>query len=235
MGPNSIGVYNLDDLSFQKFLDSQGSSATLVFFHVSWCGHCKELRPVWDDLVIDFLMEESEDIKFAEVNCMEALDVCTEEGVEGFPQIYMYKDGVMEDIFQGERTVEELTNFVWETVDPSRVSDNDLDTMLLMQNLMGGGGDEAGEEDLDYEDEEVDDEELSEDYEFEEGEEELGDDEEEDEEGEDEEEGDEDEEEGEEVTKEELEHIKKMIIDEAEKAGEEINPDEKIDAGEDYH
>ena len=228
--PNSIGVYNLDDLSFQKFLDSQGSSATLVFYHVSWCGHCKELRPVWDDLAIDFLMEESEDIKFAEVNCMEALDVCTEEGVEGFPQIYMYKDGVMEDIFQGDRTVEELTNFVWETVDPSRVSDNDLDTMLLMQNLMGGAGEEAGEEDLDYEDEEVDDEELSEDYEFEEGEEELGDDEEEDEEGEDEEEEEEeDEEEGEEVTEEELEHIKKMIIDEAEKAGEEI----KVDAGED--
>merc|ERR1712037_446542 len=204
--PNSIGVYNLDDLSFQKFLDSQGSSATLVFYHVSWCGHCKELRPVWDDLAIDFLMEESEDIKFAEVNCMEALDVCTEEGVEGFPQIFMYKDGVMEDIFQGDRTVEELTNFVWETVVPSRVSDNDMDTMLLMQNLMGGAGEEAGGEDLDYEDEEVDDEELSEDYEFEEGEEE-----------------------GEEVTEEELEHIKKMIIDEAEKAGEEI----KVDAGED--
>merc|ERR1712039_148184 len=93
--------------------------------------------------------EESEDLKFAEVNCMEALDVCTEEGVEGFPQVYMYKDGVMEDIFQGERTVEELTNFVWETVDPSRVKDDDLDTMLLMQNLMGG--DQAGqdeEEDL---------------------------------------------------------------------------------------
>merc|ERR1739844_687624 len=153
------------------------------------------------------------DIKFAEVNCMEALDVCTEEGVEGFPQIYMYKDGVMEDIFQGDRTVEELTNFVWETVDPSRVTDNDLDTMLLMQNLMGGGGDEAGEEDLDYEDEEADDEEFSEDYEFEEGEEEEEEEEEENEEGEDEDEG-----EGGEVTEEELEHIQKMIIDEAEKA-----------------
>jgi len=238
--PNSIGVYNLDDLSFQKFIDSQGSSATLVFFGVPWCGHCKELRPVWDDLAIDFLMEESEDIKFAEVNCMEALDVCTEEGVEGFPQIYMYKDGVMEDIFQGDRTTEELTNFIWETVDPSRVKDDELDTLLMMQNLMGGDGDDAGEEDLDYEDEEADDEEFSEDYDFEEGEEELGDDEEEEEEedveGEDEEEEEEeDEEEGREVTEEEMEHIKKMIIDEAEKAGEKINPDEKIDAGEDYN
>ena len=239
--PNSIGVYSLDDLSFQKFIDSQGSSATLVFYHVTWCGHCKELRPVWDDLVIDFLMEESEDIKFAEVNCMEALDVCTEEGVEGFPQIYMYKDGVMEDIFQGDRTVEELTNFVWETVDPSRVSDNDFDTMLLMQNLMGGGGggeagEEEEEEDLDYEDEEADDEEFPEDYDFEEGEEELGDDEEqgeEDEEEEEEEEEEEDDMEGGEVTEEEMEHIKKMIIEGKEKVEEQIKPDGMLDAGED--
>merc|ERR1712223_538397 len=174
--PNSIGVYDLNDLSFQKFIDSQGSGATLVFYHVTWCGHCKALRPVWDELAIDFLMEESEDLKFAEVNCMGALDVCTEEGVEGFPQVYMYKDGVMEDIFQGERTVEELTNFVWETVDPSRVKDDDLDTMLLMQNLMGGdqvGQDEEDEfsEDDDFEDgEEYDDEEGDEFEDEEEGE-----------------------------------------------------------------
>merc|ERR1719400_2485259 len=143
---------------------------------------------------------------------MEALDVCTEEGVEGFPQVYMYKDGVMEDIFQGERTVEELTNFVWETVDPSRVKDDDLDTMLLMQNLMGG--DQAGqdeEEDLDYEEDE-----FSEDDEFEDGEEyddeegdefedeEEGESEDDDEEGEGKEDGEEyDDEEGDEFEDEE--------------------------------
>merc|ERR1711936_941604 len=117
----------------------------------------------------------------------------------------------MEDIFQGDRTVEELTNFVFETVDPSRVSSDDLDTMLLMQSLMGGGGEETGEEeeeDLDYEDEETDDEEFAEDYEFEEEEEE------EDEEDEDTEDG--------EVTGEEMEHIKKMITNEKERVEEQI-------------
>ena len=244
--PNSIGVYDLNDLSFQKFIDSQGSGATLVFYHVTWCGHCKALRPVWDELAIDFLMEESEDLKFAEVNCMEALDVCTEEGVEGFPQVYMYKDGVMEDIFQGERTVEELTNFVWETVDPSRVKDDDLDTMLLMQNLMGG--DQAGqdeEEDLDYEEDE-----FSEDNDFEDGEEyddEEGDEFEDEEEGESEDddeeaEGEEDdaeeeEEEGTEdgeVSEEEMDHIKKMIMDETERIEEQGKQDGNTEIGDDY-
>ena len=244
--PNSIGVYDLNDLSFQRFIDSQGSGATLVFYHVPWCGHCKALRPVWDELAIDFLMEESEDLKFAEVNCMEALDVCTEEGVEGFPQVYMYKDGVMEDIFQGERTVEELTNFVWETVDPSRVKDDDLDTMLLMQNLMGG--DQAGqdeEEDLDYEEDE-----FSEDDDFEDGEEyddEEGDEFEDEEEGESEDddeeaEGEEDDAEEEEeegmedgeVSEEEMDHIKKMIMDETERIEEQGKQDGNTEIGDDY-
>ena len=244
--PNSIGVYDLNDLSFQKFIDSQGSGATLVFYHVTWCGHCKALRPVWDELAIDFLMEESEDLKFAEVNCMEALDVCTEEGVEGFPQVYMYKDGVMEDIFQGERTVEELTNFVWETVDPSRVKDDDLDTMLLMQNLMGG--DQAGqdeEEDLDYEEDEFsedDDFEDGEEYDDEEGDEfedeEEGESEDDDEEGEGkEDDAEEEEEEGTEdgeVSEEEMDHIKKMIMDETERIEEQGKQDGNTEIGDDY-
>ena len=244
--PNSIGVYDLNDLSFQKFIDSQGSGATLVFYHVTWCGHCKALRPVWDELAIDFLMEESEDLKFAEVNCMEALDVCTEEGVEGFPQVYMYKDGVMEDIFQGERTVEELTNFVWETVDPSRVKDDDLDTMLLMQNLMGG--DQAGqdeEEDLDYEEDEFsedDDFEDGEEYDDEEGDEfedeEEGESEDDDEEGEGkEDDAEEEEEEGMEdgeVSEEEMDHIKKMIMDETERIEEQGKQDGNTEIGDDY-
>ena len=244
--PNSIGVYDLNDLSFQKFIDSQGSGATLVFYHVTWCGHCKALRPVWDELAIDFLMEESEDLKFAEVNCMEALDVCTEEGVEGFPQVYMYKDGVMEDIFQGERTVEELTNFVWETVDPSRVKDDDLDTMLLMQNLMGG--DQAGqdeEEDLDYEEDEFsedDDFEDGEEYDDEEGDEfedeEEGESEDDDEEGEGkEDDAEEEEEEGMEdgeVSEKEMDHIKKMIMDETERIEEQGKQDGNTEIGDDY-
>ena len=73
------------------------------------------------------MMEESEDLKFAEVNCMDtdSLDTCTEESVDGFPAVHLYKGGVLEDIFDGERTVEELANFVWQTVDPSRVESND--------------------------------------------------------------------------------------------------------------
>merc|ERR1711872_34317 len=120
----------------------------------------------------------SEEIKFAEVNCMDndSLDTCTEEGVDGFPAVHLYKQGVLEDIFDGERTVDELSNFVWQTVDPSRVEHNDaMDDMLNLASLMGGemmgGGEEEEFEECDCsepdcEEEEEDDTEDYDDVEY---------------------------------------------------------------------
>ena len=44
------------------------------------------------------------------------------------------QDGMLEDLFSDDRTVEKLSNFIWETVDPSRVEE-EMDPFL---GLMGG-------------------------------------------------------------------------------------------------
>ena len=122
-------------------------------------------------------MEESEDIKFAEVNCMDmdSLETCTEEGVEGYPAVHLYKEGVIEDVFDDTRTVDALSNFIWQTVDPERVeSNNEMDDFLNLATLMGGmaGGEDEFEEcdcsEPDCECEEEEDEEELEDEEYEE-------------------------------------------------------------------
>merc|ERR1719233_612354 len=149
--PNTIGVYTLNDLIFTKFIEKSEEAPVIVKYYVPWCDHCKAFQEVYDELAIKFLMEEAEDVKFAEVNCMDndSLDTCTEEGVDGFPAVHLYKGGVLEDIFDGERTVEELSNFVWQTVDPSRVEHNDaMDEYLNLASLMGGGLMGGGEEEF---------------------------------------------------------------------------------------
>ena len=72
----------------------------------------------------------------SQVDCLDfdSLDVCTEEGVEGFPTIYLYKDGMIEDIFSEERTIEKLENFVWQTVNPERVVD-EFDPFSLLGDM----------------------------------------------------------------------------------------------------
>jgi len=161
--PNEIGVYDLNDVTFPRLIESSGSTPIFVKFYVESCPHCKNLKNVWDELVINFEMEEAEDVIFAQVDCIEATDICTDEGIDNYPQILLYKDGQMEDIYDGDRTFEAIKNFVWEEVDETRL-DTGMDPFDMMLGMMGG----EGHEEEDEEEYEEDDEE----YEYEEGDEE---------------------------------------------------------------
>ena len=88
---NSIGTVTLNDYTFQKFIETNKN--VVVKFFTTWCPHCVNFKETFDEVVIKFLMEESEDVKFAEVDCMDmdSLEVCSDENVEGFPAVYLYK------------------------------------------------------------------------------------------------------------------------------------------------
>ena len=91
MPTDSIGTVTLDDFTFKKFVEK--NKFVVVKYFVPGCQHCVDFKDVFDELVMTFLMEESEDIQFAEVNCMDmdSLDTCIEESVNGFPSVYLYK------------------------------------------------------------------------------------------------------------------------------------------------
>ena len=48
--PNFIGVFELNDISFQKMIKSSGKTPIIVMFHVKQCQHCIELIDVWEEL-----------------------------------------------------------------------------------------------------------------------------------------------------------------------------------------
>lgn len=88
---DSIGIFKLNDLTFDPFINK--NKMVVVKFVTPGCGHCNSYKKVYDEVVLQFLMEESEDIKFAEVNCKDkdSLNVCLEEGVQDFPTTHTYK------------------------------------------------------------------------------------------------------------------------------------------------
>ena len=88
---DSIGIFKLNDLTFDPFINKNKN--VVVKFVTPGCGHCNSYKKVYDEVVIQFLMEESEDIKFAEINCKDkdSLNVCLEEGVQDFPTTHTYK------------------------------------------------------------------------------------------------------------------------------------------------
>ena len=73
---------------------TQSGQTIIVEFFAPWCGHCKQLAPVWtrfaDDVALD--PEHSSKVKVAQVDCTANMLLCQQQGVEGFPTIKYYND-----------------------------------------------------------------------------------------------------------------------------------------------
>ena len=56
------------------------------------CGHCKRLAPTWDELASDASLGAN----IAKVDCTVEKDICTANGVRGYPTLLFFKDGATE-------------------------------------------------------------------------------------------------------------------------------------------
>lgn len=85
---------------------------TFVKFFAPWCGHCKRLAPTWEELALKFVGRS--DIKIAKVDCTLAdnKDLCATEEVDGFPTLFIYKNGEKISEYNGSRSLEDLFDFV---------------------------------------------------------------------------------------------------------------------------
>jgi len=87
---------------------------TFIKFFAPWCGHCKRLAPTWEELAGKFA--DTAGVKIAKVDCTEGnnknREICTAQGVNGFPTLNIYKDGEKVDEYNGKRTIGDLEAFV---------------------------------------------------------------------------------------------------------------------------
>jgi len=91
-------VYNSDKGAFVKFL-------------APWWGHCKNMKPAWDQLAD--AMKDSELVTVADVDCTSAgKDVCGKVGVRGYPTIkyWLAGDSTPQD-YRGGRAFKDLESF----------------------------------------------------------------------------------------------------------------------------
>ncbi|CAH1794945.1 unnamed protein product [Owenia fusiformis] len=80
-----------------------------VEFYAPWCGHCKQLAPIWDELAEKF--KDNEDVVVAK------MDSTTNEvesvKVQSFPTLKFFPKGSDEIVdYNGERTLEGFTKFL---------------------------------------------------------------------------------------------------------------------------
>jgi len=93
---------NFDDVVLDK------TKNVLIEFYAPWCGHCKSLAPIWDELGEKYKDHENIVIAKSDATANEFADV----EVQGFPTIkYFPADGPMQD-YNGGRTLDDFVKFL---------------------------------------------------------------------------------------------------------------------------
>ncbi|XP_030378517.1 thioredoxin domain-containing protein 5 homolog [Scaptodrosophila lebanonensis] len=89
------------------------SGITFVKFYAPWCGHCQKLQPTWEQLATA-THASGQGIVIAKVDCTapENKQICIDQQVEGYPTLFLYKDGKRQNEYEGSRSLPELQAYV---------------------------------------------------------------------------------------------------------------------------
>ncbi|TDT71746.1 thioredoxin [Hypnocyclicus thermotrophus] len=97
-------VLHLNENNFKaEVLEANG--VVLVDFWAAWCGPCKMLGPI-----IEQLSEEMPNVKFAKVNVDEVESLAARYGIRSIPTMYIFKNGEIVDKLIGLLPKEALKN-----------------------------------------------------------------------------------------------------------------------------
>ncbi len=91
----------LTDADFESFTKQDG--VVLVDFWAPWCGPCKRIAPI-----IDELSGEMAEVKFAKINTDENQQTAIAQGVMSIPTLMVYKNGEKVDTVIGAVPKENL-------------------------------------------------------------------------------------------------------------------------------
>uniref|UniRef100_A0A8D8TWU2 Thioredoxin domain-containing protein 5 n=1 Tax=Cacopsylla melanoneura TaxID=428564 RepID=A0A8D8TWU2_9HEMI len=114
-----------------------------VMFYAPWCGHCKNLHPIWEELAD--MLNDSEDsrVTIGQVDCTVEKQLCADQDITGYPTLKFFKKGSDTDgsdtdgnKFRGIRDLPTLTNFINEQISESPKEKETGDKPFINEGLV---------------------------------------------------------------------------------------------------
>ena len=97
----------VSDASFEKEVVNS-SKPVLVDFWAEWCGPCKALSPILDEIANEY----DDRITIAKVNVDENTQIPPKYGIRGIPTMLLFKDGIVEATKVGVLSKANLSAFL---------------------------------------------------------------------------------------------------------------------------
>ena len=97
-----MSVLKISDENYEQEV-LQSNQTVLIDFYADWCGHCKTMSPI-----IDEIAEEKTDIKVGKINVDENENLAMEYEITSIPTIAVIKNGKIQKTFIGVTNKEEI-------------------------------------------------------------------------------------------------------------------------------
>ena len=107
----SNSIVHLSGETFQKEV-IESTIPVLVDYWAEWCGPCKRIAPILDELVAEY----DGKLKIAKLNIDENQEIPSKYGVRGIPTLMIFKDGNPEATKVGALSKSQLTAFIDSTI-----------------------------------------------------------------------------------------------------------------------
>ncbi len=107
----SNDITNLTDANFEDEVINS-DQPVLVDYWAEWCGPCKALTPVLEEVAPEFAGK----VKIAKMNIDDNPSTPVKYGIRSIPTLMMFKNGSVENTKLGSMSKAELSDFINENV-----------------------------------------------------------------------------------------------------------------------